>query len=88
MWQGYYNGIAKSLQRYLKDIAQVLQKVLPRYYKRIGGHVLNVLSGVTMPLHKVDYYDEDAVTGEHQLSWSTGRRVTLASWIRLQTALQ
>ncbi len=36
-----------------------------RYYKRIGGHVLNILSGVTMPLHKLDYYDEDAVTGEH-----------------------
>jgi len=32
-----------------------------RYYKRIGGHVLNILSAVTMPLHKVDYYDEDAV---------------------------
>lgn len=37
-----------------------------RYYKRIGGHVLNILSGVTMPLHKLDYYDEGAVlTGEH-----------------------
>ncbi|MBE56696.1 MAG: hypothetical protein CL479_09050 [Acidobacteria bacterium] len=34
-----------------------------RYYKRIGGHVLNVLSSVVMPLHKVDYYDEDALTG-------------------------
>ena len=32
-----------------------------RYYKRIGGHVLNLLSSVVMPLHKVDYYDEDAV---------------------------
>ena len=30
-----------------------------RYYKRIGGHVLNVLSSVVMPLHKLDYYDED-----------------------------
>ena len=30
-----------------------------RYYKRIGGHVLNVLSSVVMPLHKIDYYDED-----------------------------
>ena len=30
-----------------------------RYYKRIGGHVLNILSSVVMPLHKVDYYDED-----------------------------
>jgi len=34
-----------------------------RYYKRIGGHVLNILSGVTMPLHKLDYYDEGAVQG-------------------------
>ncbi len=33
-----------------------------RYYKRIGGHVLNVLSSVVMPLHKLDYYDEDNVT--------------------------
>jgi len=32
-----------------------------RYYKRIGGHVLNVLSSVVMPVHKVDYYDEDEV---------------------------
>jgi len=38
-----------------------------RYYKRIGGHVLNILSGVTMPLHKLDYYDEDAVTGEYSI---------------------
>lgn len=30
-----------------------------RYYKRIGGHVLNVLSSVVMPLDKVDYYDEN-----------------------------
>ena len=32
-----------------------------RYYKRIGGHVLNVLSSVVMPLHKVDYDDEDEI---------------------------
>lgn len=32
-----------------------------RYYKRIGGHALNVLSSVVMPLHKVDYYDEDEI---------------------------
>jgi len=30
-----------------------------RYYKRINSHVLNVLSSVIMPLHKLDYYDED-----------------------------
>ncbi len=36
-----------------------------RIYKRIGGHVLNVLSSVVMPLHKLDYYDEKAImTGE------------------------
>ena len=34
-----------------------------RYYKRIGGHVLNILSSVVMPLHKVDYYDEDDSSG-------------------------
>lgn len=32
-----------------------------RYYKRIAAHVLNVLSAVVMPLHKLDYYDEDAI---------------------------
>ena len=34
-----------------------------RFYKRIGGHVLNVLSSVVMPLHKIDYYDEDEIAG-------------------------
>ena len=29
-----------------------------RFYKRIGSHLLNILSGVVMPLHKLDYYDE------------------------------
>ena len=29
-----------------------------RYYKRINGHLLNVLSSVVMPVHKIDYYDE------------------------------
>ncbi|MFQ5720514.1 MAG: PhoU domain-containing protein, partial [Acidobacteriota bacterium] len=29
-----------------------------RYYKRISGHVLNILSSIVMPLHKLDYYDE------------------------------
>jgi phosphate transport system protein len=33
-----------------------------RYYKRIGGHLLNVLSSVVMPLHKLDYYDEKQLT--------------------------
>ena len=33
-----------------------------RYYKRIGGHFLNVLSSVVVPLDKVDYYDEDGAS--------------------------
>jgi phosphate transport system protein len=37
-----------------------------RYYKRIAAHVLNVLSAVVMPLHKLDYYDEDALTRERE----------------------
>ncbi len=32
-----------------------------RFYKRIGAHVLNVLTSVVMPLHKLDYYDEDEI---------------------------
>ena len=32
-----------------------------RYYKRIGGHVLNVLSSIVMPIHKIDFYDEDEI---------------------------
>jgi phosphate uptake regulator len=32
-----------------------------RFYKRIEGHLLNVLSSVIMPLHKLDYYDEDVL---------------------------
>ena len=31
-----------------------------RYYKRIGAHVQNILTSVVMPLHKLDYYDEDS----------------------------
>jgi phosphate uptake regulator len=38
-----------------------------RFYKRLGGHVLNVLSSVVMPLHKVDYFDEDDIPPELML---------------------
>ncbi|TFG65937.1 MAG: PhoU domain-containing protein [Gemmatimonadales bacterium] len=30
-----------------------------RFYKRIVGHIINVLTGVVQPLDKLDYYDED-----------------------------
>jgi len=32
-----------------------------RYYKRIESHLLNILTGVVMPLHKLDYFDERAI---------------------------
>jgi phosphate uptake regulator len=35
-----------------------------RYYKRIGGHLLNVVSSVVMPVHKVDYFDEDEILSQ------------------------
>ena len=35
-----------------------------RYYKRIGGHLLNVLSSVVMPLDKIDYYDESEIDAD------------------------
>ncbi|MDH3207403.1 MAG: hypothetical protein OEO79_12450 [Gemmatimonadota bacterium] len=45
------------------DAATTTTMVLAaRYYKRIESHLLNVLSGVVMPLHKLDYYDEDVLT--------------------------
>jgi len=41
------------------DAATTMSMVLgARYYKRIDSHLLNVLSSVVMPLHKLDYYDE------------------------------
>ena len=48
-----------------------------RFYKRIGGHVLNVLSSVVMPLHKVDYFDEEEIprSGPSRMARSSGPRL-------------
>ncbi|MFP6683412.1 MAG: hypothetical protein VB934_01815, partial [Polyangiaceae bacterium] len=35
-----------------------------RFYKRIDSHLLNLLSGVIMPLHKLDYFDEKALQAD------------------------
>jgi phosphate uptake regulator len=45
-----------------------------RFYKRLAAHVLNVLSSVVMPLHKLDYYDEDEITRQRQDEDAEGRR--------------
>jgi len=42
-----------------------------RYYKRIGGHAINILSSVVMPLHKIDYYDEDEIPTKQAKAPST-----------------
>lgn len=52
------SGIATSEYNAATATSMVLGA---RYYKRIGSHLLNVLSGVVMPLHKLDYYDEDSL---------------------------
>ncbi|MEY3014879.1 MAG: hypothetical protein RIT45_3614 [Pseudomonadota bacterium] len=39
--------------------AQVTALVLlTRFYKRLGAHLVNILSSVIMPVHKVDFFDE------------------------------
>ncbi|UCG76655.1 MAG: PhoU domain-containing protein [Gemmatimonadota bacterium] len=56
------DGLVVAIARSPYDAATTAALVLgTRYYKRINGHVLNVLSSVVMPLHKLDYFDEDAV---------------------------
>mgnify|MGYP002630726400 CR=1 FL=1 len=32
--------------------------LLTRFYKRLGAHLVNILSSVIMPVHKVDFFDE------------------------------
>lgn len=53
------DSLIAAVARSDHDAATTTSLVLgARYYKRIGSHVLNVLSGVVMPVHKLDYYDE------------------------------
>ncbi|MEJ2342200.1 MAG: PhoU domain-containing protein [Gemmatimonadales bacterium] len=64
-------SLVKDVERigdYAKNVAEVRDffagpaaLVLgTRYYKRINAHILNVLTSVVMPLHKLDYFDEDS----------------------------
>lgn len=56
------DALVRQISRSAHDATTTTALVLAtRYYKRVGGHVLNVLSSVVMPLHKVDYYDEDEI---------------------------
>lgn len=55
------DALLQKIARSDYDASQTTAAVLgTRYYKRIGAHLLNILSSVVMPLHKLDYYDEDS----------------------------
>lgn len=66
------SGLARRCDMLVTKVAQssydaataVAIVLATRYYKRIGGHELNILSSVVMPLHKIDYYDEDSIPPE------------------------
>ena len=38
--------------------------LLARYYKRFAAHLGNIATSLVMPIHKLDYYDEDAADRE------------------------
>ena len=59
------DGLLSRIAQLNYDSGKTTALVLgARYYKRINGHLINVLSSVVMPLHKVDYYDEDEIVGD------------------------
>lgn len=39
-----------------------------QYYRRLCGHALNLLSSIVVPLHKLDYYDEDDIAVSRTVS--------------------
>jgi len=46
--------------------------LLTRFFKRLGGHYVNILSSIVMPLHKVDFFDEKLLEEIQQDSDNTG----------------
>jgi phosphate transport system protein len=40
--------------------------LLCRFHKRLSSHLSNILSSVVMPVHKVDYFDQDYVEKESE----------------------
>jgi phosphate transport system protein len=41
----------------------VPRALLYRYFKRITAHAMNILTSLVMPIHRLDYYDEDKADG-------------------------
>ena len=50
--------LAKTNHNTAETTAMVL---LTRFYKRLGGHAMNIISSVIMPVHKVDFHDEKSM---------------------------
>ena len=56
------DGLVRRISRATYGTSTTVVLVLgARYYKRINGHLLNLLSSVVMPVHKIDYHDEDEI---------------------------
>jgi len=51
--------LAKTNYSAAETTAMVL---LTRFYKRLGGHAMNIISSVIMPVHKVDFHDEKSMS--------------------------
>jgi phosphate uptake regulator len=63
------DGMLRTVASGPYDAATAVTLILgARYYKRIIAHVVNVLTGVVMPIHKLDYYDEDEIARLKELA--------------------
>jgi phosphate uptake regulator len=63
------DGLLRALATHAFDPATHTGLVLGiQYYRRLCGHALNLLSSVVVPLHKLDYYDEDDIAVARTLS--------------------
>jgi len=61
------DGLLRSLAVQPFDPATHTALVLgTQYYRRLCGHALNLLSSVVVPLHKLDYYDEDDIAARER----------------------
>ena len=50
--------VAVAMSTELDCNTGVCLALLGRHYKRIAGHATNILTGLIMPVHKLDYLDE------------------------------
>ena len=60
----YDKRIAEQLHTDRPAREAVPRALLYRYFKRITAHLLNILTSLVMPIHRLDYYDEDKADRE------------------------